>query len=165
MTSTNNETEAVLYPQDASVGLDEMLYDQDLTAPNQEPAEEVSLEEKELVAQVARDQRAYELEVRQHEMEKVLVKEEIHASSHMEQFDYSGPLMAFLTMTIIVGLAYLAQKQIYNMSHNPAPPTGVVIDHTAPLPRAVPAYPTVLVQKSSNPSQAPSPLPPAAQTK
>lgn len=164
MTSINNEPEAVLYPQDVSVVLDEMLYDQDLAAPNQEPVQEISLEEKELQAQVARDQHAYELEVRQHEMEKVLVKEDIHASSHMEQFDYSGPLMAFLTMAIIVGLAYLAQKQIYNMSHNPAPPTGVVIDHVAPLPRAVPAYPTVLVKPSNNPNQAPSPLPPSAQT-
>jgi len=164
MTSINNEPEAVLYPQDVSVVLDEMLYDQDLAAPNQEPVQEISLEEKELQAQVARDQHAYELEVRQHEMEKVLVKEEIHASSHMEQFDYSGPLMAFLTIAVIVGLAYLAQRQIYNMSHNPAPPTGVVIDNTAPLPRAAPAYPTVLVQPSNNPNQAPSPLPPAATT-
>jgi hypothetical protein len=159
MTLPNDEQAQALYPQDVSVALDEMLYDQNLMVPNQEAAAEVSLEEQALNAQAVRDQHAYELDVRQREIEKVLVQEEILPSSHVDSFDFSGALMALLTITIIVGLAYLAQKQIAAMSTKPTVQSGVVIEHPANLPVPVPAYPTVRVRESSDPSQAPSPLP------
>ena len=159
MTFPNDEQAQALYPQDVSVTLDEMLYDQNLMVPDQEAVAEVSLEEQALNAQAVRDQHAYELDVRQREIEKVLVQEEIRPSSHVDSFDFSGALMALLTITIIVGLAYLAQKQVSAMSTKPTVQSGAVIDHPANLPVPVPAYPTVMVRQSSDPSQAPSPLP------
>lgn len=159
MTFPNDKQAQSLYPQGMSVALDEMLYDQNLMVPNQEATAEVSLEEQALNAQAVRDQYAYELDVRQREIEKVLVHEDIRPSSHVDSFDFSGALMALLTITIIVGLAYLAQRQIAAMATKPIVQSGVVIDHPANLPVPVPAYPTVLVRESSDPSQAPSPLP------
>jgi hypothetical protein len=159
MTSENEEQKQPLYPQEVAVALDEMLYDQDLIAPNQEPAIEASLEEQASNAQAVRDQHAYEIDLRQHQIERVLIHEETVRSSHEETFDFSGAMVALLTMTILVGFAYFAQKYISNMSNKPTAQSGVVIDHAANVPVAVPAYPTVMVRHSSDPSQAPSPLP------
>lgn len=159
MTSENEEQKQPLYPQEVAVALDEMLYDQNLIAPNQEPAKEASLEEQASNAQAVRDQHAYEIDARQHQIERVLIHEETVRSSHEETFDFSGAMVALLTMTILVGFAYFAQKYISNMSNKPTAQSGVVIDHAANVPVAVPAYPTVMVRHSSDPSQAPSPLP------
>ncbi len=159
MTAENQEQKQTLYPQEVAVALDEMNYDQSFTAPNQEQAPELSLEEKELNAKAVRDQHAYEIDRRQHEVERVLVHEESRRSSHEESFDFTGAIMALLTITILVGFAYFAQKYISNMSNKPTAQSGVVIEHAARVPVAVPAYPTVMVRHSSNPSQAPSPMP------
>ena len=159
MTSEKEEQKQPLYPQEGAVALDEMLYDQDLIAPNQESATEASLEEQASNAQAVRDQHAFEIDLRQHQIERVLIHEETVRSSHEETFDFSGAMVALLTMTILVGFAYFAQKYISNMSNKPTAQSGVVIDHAANVPVAVPAYPTVMVRHSSDPSQAPSPLP------
>ncbi|MFA7338562.1 MAG: hypothetical protein WC028_17380 [Candidatus Obscuribacterales bacterium] len=159
MTSENDEPKQALYPQEVAVALDEMNYDQNFIAPNQEPAPEVSLEEQELNAKAVRDQHAYEIDLRQHQVERVLIHEESRRSSNEERFDFTGAMMAVLTLTILVGFAYFAQKYVANLSNKPMAQTGVVIEHAARVPVPVPAYPTVLVRYSNDPSQAPSPLP------
>lgn len=159
MTSENEEQKQALYPQEVAVALDEMNYDQNFRAPNQEPAPQLSLEEQELNAKAVRDQHAYEIDLRQHQVERVLIHEESRRSSNEERFDFTGATMALLTLTILVGFAYLGQKYVANLSNRPTAQSGVVIDHTARVPVPVPAYPTVMVRHSSNPSQAPSPLP------
>ena len=129
----------------------------------------LSLEEQSSHDQAVRDQHAYEIAVRQREIEQVLIHEDIKPSSHVDSFDFSAAAMALLTFTIVVGLAFFAQKLINNTTGEAAPQSGVVIKQAAevPAPRvpeATPAYPTVQVQPSNNPSQAPSPLPPSAET-
>lgn len=132
-------------------------------------ASSLTEEEQATHDQAVRDQHAYELAIRQREIEHKLIHEDTKPSSHVDGFDFSAAAMAALTFTIVVALAFFAQKLISNMETKPAQ-TGVVIEQQAEVPaarvpEAIPAYPTVEVRQSSDPSQAPSPLPPSQETK
>jgi hypothetical protein len=65
----------------------------------------------------------------------------------------------FIALFIIGGVAERSLN--YWMPEHKVPTSGVVVSEPAPtVTEAVPAYPEVYVQKSADPSQAPSPLPP-----
>jgi hypothetical protein len=76
---------------------------------------------------------------------------------------WDGSLIAigvvFVIALCVVG--GVAEKSLNFWAPNkPVPTSGVVVSEPANVPTPTPAYPEVYVQKSSDPSQAPSPLPP-----
>jgi len=78
------------------------------------------------------------------------------------KWGWTGFLMAAAFFVAIIVVGTVAQNSLNRLAPNhPAPTSGVVIDQSANTVTPQAAYPTVYVQTSSDPSQAPSPLPPA----
>ncbi|MBS2011122.1 MAG: hypothetical protein JST01_28980 [Cyanobacteria bacterium SZAS TMP-1] len=96
------------------------------------------------------------------QMASITANEEPFVSSEASKsWGISGIVMATLFFIAILVVGSVAERSLSRLAPNkPAPTTGVVIEQAATTPTATPAYPTVYVQQSADPSQAPSPLPP-----
>ena len=78
------------------------------------------------------------------------------------KWGWTGFFMAAAFFVAIIVVGTVAQNSLNHLAPNqPAPTSGVVVEETANTVSPQPAYPTVYVQPSADPSQAPSPLPPA----
>jgi hypothetical protein len=76
--------------------------------------------------------------------------------------DWSSAFLALILVSAMVVIGFVAEKNLnYWLPNKPVPTSGVVVEDAANVPAPTPAYPTVFVQQSSNPNQAPSPLPEA----
>jgi len=81
---------------------------------------------------------------------------------NQQKWGWTGFLMAAAFFVAILVVGTVAQKSLNHLAPNsPAPTSGVVVEQAANTVTPQVAYPTVYVQPSADPSQAPSPLPPA----
>jgi hypothetical protein len=82
------------------------------------------------------------------------------ASAAGKTWGITGMVLATLFVIAIMVVGFQAERTLNFFAPNkPVPTSGFVIDQPANTNYAAPAYPTVFVQKSADPSQAPSPLP------
>jgi hypothetical protein len=74
----------------------------------------------------------------------------------------SGLIMATVLFIAILIVGTTAERTLNHLAPDKQGPTaGMVVEQAANTPTPTPAYPTVYVQQSADPSQAPSPLPAA----
>ncbi len=118
---------------------------------------------------VAADQHAYEQALVEQKLREEMPKEEVvdMPSTYVGNWSMSGPIMACLLVIAFMVVAVVASRSLNNWipANKPAPTSGVVVQQTVSTPEAIPAYPTVYVQRSADPTMTPSPLPPAQEKK
>jgi len=82
------------------------------------------------------------------------------SSEASKPWGITGLVMATIFFIAILVIGVSAERTLNHLVPNkPIPTSGMVIEKDITPPVATPAYPTVCVQESTDPSQAPSPLP------
>jgi|GEM_PF-998634 len=117
---------------------------------------------------VTADQLAYEQAIVEQKLREEPKEEVVDMpSSYVGNWSMSGPIMACILVIAFMVVAVVASRSLNNLvpANKPAPTSGVVVQQTVSTPEPTPAYPTVYVQRSADPTVAPSPLPPTPEPK